>query len=438
MSNHPYKFDPSSKKFICPNCNKRKFVKYIFKDTNDYLPDIFGKCDRLSCEELSENNPYKSGFLKEQKVSKNRLSVLRPTQEIKPAKKEYIPRSVLGKSTRSYQSSGFYKNLNTNVKHIFPSAKLDAVFETYHLGVVKQNYLNGALTIPFINFNQKICAIQVKEFDHKNHTLKTNYVHSLLEWNFKKQKRVPPDWLKSYSAMEKKVSCLFGEHLLKDFKNNPVALVEAPKTAIYGALYFGLPETPSDLIWLAVYNLSSLKFEKCKILEGRDVILFPDLSKESKAFDLWSNRAKDFEKRLPDTTFKVYDYLEHVSTEEEKNDGHDLADYLIQKDWKEFNSDLYDPELEAKEWDLFVTSLKEESDPSYISQKEIMDLKQYFKRKDLSENTMILNSGEKILDLKKMIESHFLIIECKNSPTIIPYVERLQKLRDKLTERLTF
>ncbi|WP_342626360.1 DUF6965 family protein [Psychroflexus torquis] len=234
------------------------------------------------------------------------------------------------------------------------------------------------------------------------------------------------------------MSSLFGEHLLKDFKNNPIALVEAPKTAIYGALYFGLPKTPSDLIWLAVYNLSSLKFEKCKILEGRDVILFPDLSKESKAFDLWSNRAKDFEERLTDTTFKVYDYLEHVSTEEERNDGNDLADYLIQKDWKEFNSDLYDPELEAKEWDLFVTSLEEESEPSYISQKEIMDLMHYFEGKNLSKNTMILNSGEKILDLKNMIESHFLIIECKNSPTIIPYVERLQKVRERLTKRLSF
>jgi len=62
-----------------------------------------------------------------------------------------------------------------------------------------------------------------------------------------------PKWLEAYIRQDKRISCLFGEHLLSKYPNNPIALVEAPKTAVYGTLYFGFPETPKDFIWLAEY-----------------------------------------------------------------------------------------------------------------------------------------------------------------------------------------
>jgi hypothetical protein len=55
--------------------------------------------------------------------------------------------------------------------------------------------------------------------------------------------------------------------LLSLYPNNPIALVEAPKTAIYGSLYFGVPRTSKEMLWLAVYNLSSLTYKKLKVLE---------------------------------------------------------------------------------------------------------------------------------------------------------------------------
>ena len=65
-----------------------------------------------------------------------------------------------------------------------------------------------------------------------------------------------------------------------------MAVVKALKTAIYANLYFGFPEQIRDLLWSAVYNLRSLTFDKCKALKGRNVLLFPDLSKNGKAFEL--------------------------------------------------------------------------------------------------------------------------------------------------------
>ena len=145
-----------------------------------------------------------------------------------------------------------------------------------------------------------------------------------------------PEWLEAYNKNETKVSCLFGEHLLTKYPHNPVALVEAPKSAIYGTLYFGFPEQPKDFIWLAVYNLSSLNLNKCEALKGRNVYLFPDLSKDSKAFELWSNKANDIQKRLQGAYFHVSDLLEQLAPQQDKEQGKDIADYLIKQDWRLF------------------------------------------------------------------------------------------------------
>ena len=46
MERFRYSLDKSSKKFVCPNCNKKTFVLYIDTETNNYLTTDFGKCDR--------------------------------------------------------------------------------------------------------------------------------------------------------------------------------------------------------------------------------------------------------------------------------------------------------------------------------------------------------------------------------------------------------
>src|SRR5690606_19289219 len=145
-----------------------------------------------------------------------------------------------------------------------------------------------------------------------------------------------PEWLQNYLKNDTKVSCLFGEHLLNKYKYNTVALVEAPKTAIYCNLYFGYPDNVNNLLWLAVYNLSSLNVAKCKALQGRKVLLFPELSKGSKAFELWKNKAEVLQNEIKGATFKVSDMLEQIATEQDKEQGKDIADFLIQKDWHLF------------------------------------------------------------------------------------------------------
>ena len=132
------------------------------------------------------------------------------------------------------------------------------------------------------------------------------------------------------------VSCLFGEQLLKEHPHNPVALVEAPKTAIIGTLYFGFPQVTQNLLWLAVYNLSSLTLKKVKVLSGRRIFLFPDLSENGKAFELWEKKAQEFSLKMPSTSFQISDFLESNASEDHRLKGQDLADFLIQLDWRNF------------------------------------------------------------------------------------------------------
>jgi len=109
--------------------------------------------------------------------------------------------------------------------------------------------------------------------------------------------------------------CFFGEHLLKD-KTKTVAIVESEKTAIISSVYF------PKFIWLAVGSKTNLSLNRMKILQGRKIVLFPDLN----CFELWQTKANEFKSI---GQINVSDLLERMATSNEKEQGLDLADYLL-------------------------------------------------------------------------------------------------------------
>jgi hypothetical protein len=266
-----------------------------------------------------------------------------------------------------------------------------------------------------------------------------------------------PEWLDAYIKQDKRVSCLFGEHLLNKYPLNPVALVEAPKTAVYCTLYFGFPVLPKNIIWLAVYNKSSFSFEKMKPLQGRDIFTFPDLSKDGSTFNEWKQKAKEIENRLPGTRFIFSDLLEQFAPEADKKEGYDLADYLIKQDWRQFRK------WHIKEQNKPVeTSIREKCEKCESPKKtffsdiealpkldtnkkeqignwdfDISELENYFKGITLPTRPVKLNPYSTITNVPLFIDSHFAIVKANNGKrTFLPYLNRLQELKQVLTTNL--
>jgi hypothetical protein len=361
-----------------------------------------------------------------------------------------------------YEKNTFIQNLFYSVPYPFNVKDVTKVIELYRLGTVANGYRAGAVTFPFIDINGNVRAVQVKQFDQQNHTTGTDFLHSILEKHYTRNNKPLPEWLEAYIKQDKRISCLFGEHLLSKYPSNPVALVEAPKTAVYGTLYFGLPETPESFIWLAVYNKSSFSFDKLKVLQGRFVYVFPDLSKDGSTFKEWETKAKEYESRLPGTCFIFSDLLERLAPERDKNEGLDLADYLIKQDWRLLRKrniqerppqpepekvtkvtkvtdqkNIYFlhaeplPKVEVFKTERIERPIKEQ--PQNWSN-DIAELENYFASIELPTQPIKLNSCSTITDCSLFIESHFAIVKAKNGKqTFLPYLNRLQELKQVLT-----
>jgi hypothetical protein len=447
------------------------------------LPEQYGRCDRESkC--LYHLNPYKDGYSKmvfEQERGENSGN-WKPQRQIprpKPTPKRetvFIPFDVFAQTRQGYEQNVFIQNLLSRVPFPFEVKAIESVISQYNLGTVCNGYRAGAITFPFIDIGGNVRTVQVKQFDQANHTTGTDFLHSIIEKHHIKRNEALPEWLKAYKNNDKTVSCLFGEHLLNKYPLCPVALVEAPKTAVYCSLYFGFPEQPESLLWLSVYNLSSLNLDKCKALQGKDVYLFPDLSKDGKAFELWSKKAKELSTLLPGSRFEVSDLLETLAPNELRQDGADIADVLIKMDWRKFrftetlqkqksekgeNSEapkqtyfLQAEHLPQGEMLIYPNNKNEkpvfeklkpqelqELTKTYKSwEQDIKDLETYFsettinRAKNDGKTSIKLNEWSIITDVTKFIESHFATVKRNEGiKTFMPYLHRLQELKNYLT-----
>lgn len=108
--------------------------------------------------------------------------------------------------------------------------------------------------------------------------------------------------------------CLFGEHLLRRYPTQTVALVESPKNALIGAA------VQPKYVWVATGNKAMLKRSVMEVLRGRQVMVFPDRD----AIGEW----KELLHGMRDiATFSVSDFCERFAAEDDKK--FDIADYVV-------------------------------------------------------------------------------------------------------------
>jgi len=465
-----YILEKGRKKHYCPECGKKTFVLYIDTETGDYLPEQYGRCDRESkCS--YHLNPYLDGYAKaiweQEQGNRSELPNI-----WKPKRKKTIPQPTpepvffdfeTFKQTlqpERYEKNTFIQNLFYRVQFPFEVDEVTKVIQLYRLGTVANGYRAGANTFPFIDIKGNVRAVQVKQFDEQNHTTGTDFLHSIIEKHHTRNNKPLPEWLEAYTKQDKRISCLFGEHLLSKYPNTKVYLFEAPKTAIYATLYFGFPEQ-SNTICLAVYNKSSFSFDKLKVLQGRFIYVFPDLSKDGNTFKEWETKAKEYENRLPGTRFIFSDLLEQLAPERDKSEGNDLADYLIKQNWRLFRKRNIqeqpqpEPEKVTKvtkvthqqniifshveplpKVEVFKTERiehpKKEQPQNWSN--DLAELENYFASIEIPTHPVKLNRCSTITDCSLFIESHFATVKANNGKrTFLPYLNRLQELKQVLT-----
>jgi hypothetical protein len=282
---YKYSLDKTSKKFNCPDCEKKTFVKYFDHHTNEYLDFDVGRCDRESnCgyhKYPEKNNPFQQQPLKV--VINKPKSILHPNQV-----------AIHG---RNFKNNNFIQFL----KKYFKDDEIKSVILKYFIGT--SSFWNGATVFWQINNKEEVVAGKIMLYDTQNgKRVKTPSNH--INWIHKTEK------IKDFELQQ----CFFGLHLINEFPNTTIALVESEKTALIMSLF--LP----DYLWLATGSKANLKKELVAAIKKFDIIIFPDKSE----FEDWNKKV--LELKLDGFNIKCSNLLENKEAEK----GSDLADFFIQ------------------------------------------------------------------------------------------------------------
>jgi hypothetical protein len=423
MNEHRYILEPykgMKTRYHCPSCQHRDktFSLYIDTETGEHLHPTVGRCNRESnCGyHYTPKQYFQDNGISFEKTCLNKPKAIKPL--LKPA--SFIEVEAFKASLQGHEGNYFVKFLID----LFGVEVANELISRYFIGTSK--YWNGASVFWQIDISGRVRTGKVMLYNAstgkrvKEPFSHINWAHSVLE-------------LTDYNLRQ----CLFGEHLLID-KTKPVAIVESEKTAIIASVY--LPQ----FIWLAVGSLTNLNAEKCSILKGRTVTLFPDLN----GFEKWRDKAIELSHF---THISVSDLLERKATESERKQGLDLVDYLIRFDYKSFStSEPIEQPLEFQpliNQDLIKTTV-EPIEPTYHFTKpekpkaenwerDITELETYFATAPFPTHAVKLNQCSMVTNISLFIESHFATVKANNGKrTFLPYLNRLQELKQVLTTNL--
>lgn len=387
-----YQLPSKAIKGDCPACgprHRRTLSRYVDTQTNETLPDNYGRCDRESnCGyHLSPYHKGASGLsYHDEIIAVDRIGPIpktwfrmagslkrkghvtregvvsqliqmegatpdqaervaafifdKPAPLLSQAKQSQpiycIPNEVYQQSTGHYDRNQFARLLYKQL-----GSAADALLERFKVGTSSR--WPGSCVFWYIDEQDRIRGGQIKLFGDDWHTVKykdqhgeirskTSWVHSAYARRCQEKQLSYPEWLTAYldekNAVEKS-PCLFGLPQLRTTPiDQPIAIVEAPKTAILCSHYF------PDFIWMAAGAKSYLNADRLAPLKGRKIVLFPDLNayhdlvnEKGQVNRGWLTRADEL--RLQGFDLTVSDYLEKLASQEDRAQGLDLADYLL-------------------------------------------------------------------------------------------------------------
>jgi hypothetical protein len=291
----------------CDSCGHKTAVLYVDTNTGEYMPDVIQRCDR----ENKCGHHYKpSQYFKDHPGNRPETS---RRQETVPEEKliEYIPEDYVEKSMHGFKESYFARYI------------INLLGETIGGDLLCKYFVGSSLMD-----NGRACIFwQIDETLHVRYGKIMCYDKS----TGKRRKDIKP--IKAPVTPDGFQQIFFGCHLLAEHPHKPVAIVESEKTAIICSFF--MPQYN----WLATGGSSGCKwreYQVYKVLQNKEIIFFPDFgyfnkSKGITCYQEWCERADRIGEVMP-CKISVSKILENNLPESDREDGPDMADFLIKPD----------------------------------------------------------------------------------------------------------
>lgn len=309
MTDYRYKLEKysSKSKQTCPSCGRAKcFTRYIDTESGQYINDNVGICDhKNSCGYHLPPKEFRAF---------NDLRDFRPIQK-KEARKEKTICEIDPYYMKLALKCEIMSDFEIFLRSRFTQEEVDKAVERYFLSSNKDGHVvywqidncSRVRTGKIMAYDPET-GKRLKQPQHLNTstTQHLTWVHSEL----KRQMLLDKDYQLS--------QCLFGLHLLNQFPNQRVNIVEGEKTAVIMSVFF------PDKLWMSTGGFDGLNKEKLMPLKGRRIRLFPDLG----CYDGWLLKAEEI-MRQSSIKIDVFKGLEEFDKDLGLKEGDDLADLYL-------------------------------------------------------------------------------------------------------------
>ncbi|MCO5949627.1 DUF6371 domain-containing protein [Mucilaginibacter flavidus] len=309
-------------RYTCPQCLRhRVFSRYIDTATDEPIADDVGRCSReVNCGYHYKPSEYfKSIDHRPWTIAGNGNGFGYRPLTYKDFEPSYMPKRVISQTVKHYGANHFVQYLVAKFGRevAYSQARLYLVGTSKHWPGAcifwQVDNADRVRTGKIMLYNAQTGKRVKEPFNH----IAWAHVLSQKSGVYSQKSEKTNDsrlWTKDFNLKQ----CLFGEHLLQYYPRKPVAICESEKTAIIASIYY------PEFLWLAAGSLQGLNAGKCKCLEGRTVILVPDVN----AYEQWVTKASQLSAALPAVNFRVMRFLEDAATPQQKTAGWDVADYL--------------------------------------------------------------------------------------------------------------
>jgi hypothetical protein len=308
----PYlqKYKGKTTRHTCPQCEvKECFTLYFDGNTHQPINKRVGKCNRES--KCGYHYTPKQYFIDNPDLNETTRQAcdLHYSKPFVARQQTVVPIGTIP-FTFVERSASYKSNFVRFLCEILSNEQMQAIGEKYALGATK----NQEVIFWQIDIIGKVRTGKIMQYNPETGK-RIKHESGAIDWVHNKLKK-SGTLSEDYNLQQ----CFFGEHLLGLHPEATVCIVESEKSALISAAIF------PDEIWLAAGGINGLQEEKCKVLENRTVILYPDLN----AFEKWNEKLLLIKNQYS-CEITVSTLLEDIATPQAKANGLDVADFMIKQ-----------------------------------------------------------------------------------------------------------